>query len=290
MNRSRLFAALLAALLVFAAALPAFADLIVEPQGSFYEEHADECTHTDTCYYVPKSGGGVALYNKPNGRTTGALPTMAFTGTEWFYTDEDGMIWGYNDHTNPEFAGWFKLLSVWRLYDSHDFEAEHASELFDRDGAGEGVESAVFYMYPQGPLLSDPAEERDLTNAEFVQLGRCYTDDRGRTWCEISYCYGQERGWICLDSPVNTYLTTGERPLMDPFTGERTGENEPEATEGQSAPRQTIDPNKSEDFNDSREGSKTASKKIWPIVGIVAAAAAVCAAVLAVVFKKEKKK
>ena len=294
---SRLFAALLAALMLVLLAMPALADVIIEPEDDFYAKHGDDCSHDAGSYYVPKSRDGIKVYKEPGGKETGSYPYGEKLYSLWYYTDKDGNDWRYcvKYDGSVDFSFWFREDETLRIYDYDVFYAEHYTEFFDDTEEYRDISKVAFYEYPNGPFKYT----QEFGAEEGIHFGECWKDENGRTWGFLGYLYGRRNAWICLDDPLNEELGTSETPLIDPTTGEKVGtyaqaeENddpdEPETTEegkGTVGKREDIDTDPVKIDDNGRDETGGGNGKTWWIVGIVAAAAAVCAAVLALVFKK----
>lgn len=293
MNKTfKILAALLAALMLAALALPALADVIIEPENNdFYNKHADDCVHDSGAYYVPKSEDGIKVFNEPNGKETASYPYGERFYSVWYYTDTEGNNWRcctrYEGDTDSSF--WFREAETLRVYDYSDFTSEHQAEFFDDAEEYRDISKVAFYEFPNGPFKYT----EEFGNQEGIHFGECWKDKNGKTWGFLGYLYGRRNAWICLDDPENEGLTAEEVPLIDPSTGEKVGVYDPSVTPAPNAThspderkgdREDLDPNaKPINGGASRDGGKTGL-----IIGIVAGAAAVCAAVLALLFKKKK--
>ncbi len=288
----RALAILLTAMLLFAA-LPALADVILEPNSSFYEKHGEECYYRDPARYGPRGEEGLAIYDEPDGKQKATVDKGDSFYVEWFYASEDGTEWGYIERAVLE--GWFKIEESARYYDHNDFYAEYGKECYKDTDEGHDIKAAVLYDYPCGTVKFDGWLNDSGENVTFSSV---YKDEKGREWGFIGYYYGHWDGWICIDDPENASLLEEIR-LLDPITGERIDPNEVLATHvcvGTQTPgestktavaRQTISPEKTDVINlrDNEGGSK-----LWTVIGVVAGAVILSALALIVFFKKPAKK
>lgn len=311
MVAKRIFALIITVLMLAAFAVPAFADVIIEPENNgFYQKHSDDCDHDDAKAYTARAEAGVNMYDEPNGKVVYVKDAGEIFYSQWYYIAEDGVEWRchmfYNGSSFDSY--WFNINDVLRLYDYNDFEAEHKKEFYDASEIECDISKAVFYEYPCGPVKYSAAELHEFEPC-FQQY---FKDEASREWGYIGYSYGIRNVWVCLSDPENAALSEGEQRLLDPVSGAEAGtmpfaepaaaqngdaplggslqddpNTDPENTERPSAPRETIDPNAQTDKIDpSRDGGQ--NSKLGLIIGIVAGAAAVCAAVLAILFKKKK--
>ena len=293
---ARILTVLLASVMLFALALPAFADVILEPHNSFYDEHADECTAGEQRMYVAKEGGLVVAVDPESDMGT-LFPSGSYFWSCWQYND-GRTVWGYiENYEDPGKAGWFKLGDVYRVYDHIDFEKEHGSEFYE-DKTEHTFTSAVAYDYPNGPVDHVIDGEDATYLLDDLVFNSLYRDENGREWGFIGYRFGRWNVWICLDEPDNAGLDETGMLAVDPVTGEILGAA-PKAAGADDEPQQTSvcvgtdDPNEDPDATPVPPGAHTDPKTEHDkglIALAIAGAAAVSAAVLALVFKKPKQK
>jgi|GEM_PF-2714802 len=314
----RFFALMLAALVLTALALPAFADVIIEPRSSFYDKHSNECRHTERRKYTPKDGS-VEIFEEPGGKVKYTLGSELF-GSQWQYTDGKGNVWCYlEDYSEESRDGWFKMADVDRLYDHIDFAEEHSKEFYE-DSSEYDLTNAALYEYPNGYIKYKDWGSYYTQNFEEggVPYTSCWRDENGRAWGAVGYYFGHWDGWICLDEPTNTSLAAESIPVFDTTTGkteksvpaaelfaaadnivDNTEDNisdddnsaDDAAKEGQ--PRTTLSPDVSpvtfeEQFRDKTRETK--GNKTWIIVGVCAAALLAGAGACALAYKKPKER
>lgn len=288
-----LFAVLLTALMLAAFALPAFADVIIEPEDDFYKKNEGKCFNDYPKTYVARTDAGIPLYDEPGGKVIDTRPAGESMTSQWRYTDSEGSEWRFT-FTDGVFEGcWFCTRDVLRLYNNKDFEAYHSGEFYNEPETEGSFGKIALYEYPNGPVRNP---ECGLGEPYFTHY---YKDEDGREWGYISYSYGINDVWVCISDPANAGLSGFEIPLFDPLNGADAGTVQTAALTAQkggdepaqdpdrpSGARETIDPNeKPGNFEPAKNGDK--SGKLWVVAAIVAACAAVCAGVLAFVFKKK---
>ena len=207
----RLLSLLLALAAAFALIVPASADLIWEPQDSFYERHRNECTYVGRRYELAGYDGTVSIWNAPNGRVTATMPnggrvTVQFRwsgGVAW------GYVYGYSD--NRDDGGWIPMDDLSLVYDSHQFMEDHEVEIAAFDPVPVEFHSAVLYSYPNGPAGRVLEEDADYMPFSEV-FTTVYTDENGLRWGYVGYYMGRENSWVCLDDPMNGNLDTNVVP------------------------------------------------------------------------------
>lgn len=200
--------------LVFVLALTpaARADVIVEPEDSFYREYRSQCDSHDRGYYAAGPDGAVTVYKNPKSpAVVTELENGEYVWIGWTYTDPDGNAWGYCEHWNNEdfvrdWSGWMPLGHLLLKYDSISFREEFAARIEDRGGqvAGQGDFPVVFWEYPG----SGEVYASFTTSADYApDYEAVFTDDAGRSWGFVGYYMGLRNVWICLDAPGADYDT-----------------------------------------------------------------------------------
>lgn len=205
-----LFLALLAAL---ALASSASADVIWEPINSFYERHREECTYVNRAYQLEGYDGTVTVFTEPNGMSKATLEN-GLRGRVQFTWKGIGVAWGYLYQLNgSDVEGWVPMDDLSLIYDSKQFVEDHKAEIQELEEVPVDFQEAVLYSYPNGPLEGYTLEE-DPDYLLFSQaFDKLYTDENGLRWGHISYYFGHEDGWACLDGPMNEGLDTSIVPV-----------------------------------------------------------------------------
>lgn len=210
--KRKIFTLFLAALAVFSLTVPASADLIWEPDDSFYEKHRGECSYVGREYELAGYDGKVTVFTAPGGMNKFTLDNGLRVGIQ-FTWEGKGTTWGYLirwDDDRPE--GWVPMDDVSLVYDSKQFMTDHAGEIEETQPIPVDFHEAVLYAYPNGPAGSVLEEEPDyMTFSEtFTQV---YTDQAGLRWGYVGYYMGRLESWVCLDDPMNEGLDTGVVPV-----------------------------------------------------------------------------
>lgn len=210
--KQKLFSLLLALLAVSALALPVSADVIWEPQDSFYETHRDECDYVNRQYELAGYNGKVTLFTAPGGMTKTTLDNGLQATVQFTWKGKD-TVWGFLIRWGDSYVeGWVPMDDLSLVYDSWEFITDHAGEITEADLVPVDFSEAVLYRYPHGPVREDTLTE-DTDYQPFSQsFSRLYTDEGGLRWGYVNYYMGHQESWVCLDDPMNRELDTGIVP------------------------------------------------------------------------------
>ena len=201
----RLRGILLAALLAVSLAAPAAADVIWEPEDSFYQKHAEACQLLQRSFYTNGPEGYVNFYRSPESDTvTGQAENGTRFHIYWQYGD-----WGYVE--TEDVTGWAPLEEFQLIYDYISFEEEYGDQFqpYDAEACAPLLEewegdTLVLWPYPGAEQAdyvwqdaADPMEQ--LKEYGFAQI---FVDEEGLTWGFCAYLYGERNFWVCLDAPA----------------------------------------------------------------------------------------
>ncbi len=293
--KRKLLALLVAVLTLVTLTLPAFADVIWEPNNSFYRLHAGECDFVDRNYIANGEKGYVTLYSAPNSLTQ---VINLVNGTTFrvahVWQGSGGEAWGvgYIRVDNEYHEGWVALDQMALLYDHIAFEEDHGTEFTQYDGSGDQLERACLYSWPGGVYESTLEFDREH-NPPSGALRRLYTDQNGLRWAFVGYYYGHRDAWLCIDDPLNEDLgveapltvaqVRGEsQTLVDPAQpseGTEPPVNEP-STLPEIYPSETIYP----------PAEQVPEARTWTMFGIPAALIVAAVVVTALIVRGRKKK
>lgn len=128
MNR-RIQITLLVVLCMIIQASVVRADLIFEPQDSFYEKHKDACEYVNRVYVVNGYGGETDVYESPGS----AEKVMTIQNRETYYisfayTDKKNVKWGFVEDSQ-ENGGWVPMDYMLPVYDSQSFYEEYKEKI-----------------------------------------------------------------------------------------------------------------------------------------------------------------
>ncbi len=193
---------ILSLLLITAVALPAAADVIIEPDDSFYSLHKKECVYSPRSYILNSEVGHVYLYKNPKSSfTVEGFPNGKQVYVAYLYTNpDDGTVWG---HFNDQ--GWFRMSDLSVIYDSTSFFEEYNEDIVSEPVGTytydpNDTREVVFWNYPGGKVVRQGEAGFDLAESS----GSFYVDDAGNEWCHIGYYYGHRNIWVCLSDPYST--------------------------------------------------------------------------------------
>lgn len=194
-----------------------YADVIVEPEGSFYRRHAEECRPLFRRYQANGEEGYIVLFDRPGGYAAANVSngftftlTYLYSGREeWGYTEIGGKEEGVSSRLEGTAAGWIALSDLRPVYDSIAFREDHAEELVPFSGELDTLLSAgkaFIWYYPGAPASGSVLEELDCLSVEL-----CYTDTDGRLWGWVGAYCGWRDIWLCLSDPDEENL-----PVVEP--------------------------------------------------------------------------
>lgn len=195
---------LLTLIFVLALAPAAFADVILEPENSFFWEHRGECQYHDRAYYADGPENVAEIYRSPE---SAAVVERVKNGDElwisYLYEDKNGISWGYYENYEENWAGWVPMDYLLLKYDFICFQEEFAHRITEVNGVLSTDGEIHFWDYPGSENAIAIAADPDyLPEYEAV-----FTDDAGRKWGYIGYHMGLRNVWVCLDDPTADYRT-----------------------------------------------------------------------------------
>ena len=222
----RILSCVLAFVMLLALAVPAFADVMWEPDNnSFYDKHRNECEYKNRSYYANGKEGFVTLLDAPNG----SMVRAQFENGEklrvyFIYKGSYGLAAFWTD--GRETSGWVPMADLVQVYDSISFEEEYVDRIVPYSGefadySGE-IEAVNFYAYPGAPEIYTSFKLENMNvlenltgTAEYPSyIGSIFVDENGLTWGNVGYLYGTRNVWFCLDEPDGTAFPL--RAIPDP--------------------------------------------------------------------------
>lgn len=206
--------AFLAALLFFLLPVQAGADVITEPEDSFYRRHAEDCDGLYRWYQANGEAGYTAMLDQPGGHVVANIKngtelflSHVYRGNgEWGYTEQDASSEGFAAARKGGISGWINLSHLRPVYDSVAFREDHAQEILPFQGELGGLlaaERVQLWKYPGAPFQED-AWIAGLDDG--FQLAGSYTDEDGRLWGWVGYYRGWRDTWVCVSEPENPNL------------------------------------------------------------------------------------
>ena len=196
--------------LVFALAPVVRADVIYEPEDSFYWEHRGECRYHNRAYYADGPDNVAEVYRSPEAASV--IERVKNGDTLWIsyvYEDKNGISWGYCESFRNEYredwSGWVPMDYLLLKYDYICFREEFAQRITTPNEYSElSAEGTIhFWNYPGSEDSATVLAEPDY----LPQYEQVFTDDAGRQWGFIGYHMGIRNVWVCLDNPTADYRT-----------------------------------------------------------------------------------
>lgn len=266
--------------------VPARADVIWEPQNSFYEEHSSECNYVNRLYTADGPDGVVIVYESPESDKMCA--TWENGTTVWIsftYEDERGILWGISEE---EENGWMPMDYMKVVYDSISFEEEYGGQIEAQSGEVEEQyrnDTIYLWKYP----ASEQYSMMDLKSlgAEYMpQYDAVYSDETGHQWGKIGYFYGLRSVWVCLDAPTSDYAA------LYPDGAPQIGEKEHSGDAAQQSP-EAVQPQDTEDGRTERiepQAGQAGDRTVVTVVVLVVLVVLVTAVLLIVLKKRGERK
>ena len=202
----RTISLLLALIFVLALAPAVRADVIIEPEDSFFWDHRGECQYHSRSYYADGPENVAVVYRSPE---SSAVVERVKNGDElWIsytYEDKNGISWGYCENYEEDWAGWVPMDYLLLKYDNTSFQEEFAHRIETPDDYSElSAEGEVYlWNYPGSEDSTTILVEPDYLPLYSLE----FTDDAGRKWGYVGYHMGIRNVWVCLDDPTADYRT-----------------------------------------------------------------------------------
>lgn len=213
----RRVAALLLATLLLAAVIPnAAADVIWEPQDSFYEKHQAECAYHGRNYLTNGEEGGVTVWEAPgSSRKVATIANGIKFYVHFTYEDAAGADWGLVEFSLEDgkvlagsaLTGWIKMEELALIRDATAFAQDHQEEFHAYEGDYSALSGGevLLWTYPGSGSLAGT-----IADASQLRFDHAYTDAEGREWGYVGYYMGQRDVWICVSAPRDADLPADE--------------------------------------------------------------------------------
>lgn len=202
--------------------ITASADILWEPESSFYKRHAGDCEMEQRRYWVNSPEGYTTVWDEPNGVPVANIPNGALLYVYYRYQGSAG-DWGIVEYSSdalretavtlneaeiPEnrWVGiWVPMEDLVNYYDHQSFLEEHSGEVQETKKTVDlsGLRYCT-YEYPGGAFKYQP--EEGFADLE-ITVSCLYTDSEGREWGYTGYFYGDRNVWFCISDPENPNLS-----------------------------------------------------------------------------------
>ena len=222
----RLVCLFCAVLMAVCCIVSASADVIFEPNDSFYEAHREDCVRNERNYTAAGPNGDVTVYESPESdKVIATFENGETLYISYIYTDPDGIQWGYYENWETGVAGWVPMEYLELIYDGISFEEEFGHLFAEEEGtlaAEHQGKTVKFWKYPGSEEYLEWAVEGE--NMPAYQT--VYTDSNGVRWGREGYYMGLRGYWINLDAPdadvtpVETQPSEETEAPTEPQSGE----------------------------------------------------------------------
>ena len=201
----RTISMLLALIFVLALTPAVRADVIFEPQDSFFWDHRGECQYHNRAYFADGPDNVAVVYRSPE---SSAVAERVKNGGElWIsytYEDKNGISWGYCENYEEDWAGWIPMDYLLLKYDYICFQEEFGDRITGEGGTLTAPDGEIhFWNYPG----SEDSTTFPVDGEYPPEYEAVFTDDAGRSWGYIGYYMAMRNVWVCLDDPTADYRT-----------------------------------------------------------------------------------
>lgn len=215
---AKILCTLLALLLLLPCVLTAaLADVLWEPNDSFYSKHYGDCYQVYRYFICNGPDGYVNGYKAPNSKK---IEDVFQNGVKVYVSmayEKDGVEYGVveyskdeNGEPQPAFYGraktaWLRLDELSLVYDAESFDDEHWSEYQSGEVSFDVSEckTIVLWTYPGSGVISGTISASELDSSAELYLSNKWVDEDGREWGKIGYWRGIRNVWICASDPEN---------------------------------------------------------------------------------------
>ena len=174
------------------------ADVLFEPDDSFYHAHASDCTYVGRQYIANGPDGKVIVYESPQSPEAVDTWQNGQQETIYFTYDQEGVAWGVGQD-----GGWVPMEYLQVVYDNISFMEEHETEIKSQSGSLESLPKGTqiyFWKYPGSQVTYEGSIEDNP-----ISYDKVYADSEGKNWGYINYYYGHREVWVCIDQPEADY-------------------------------------------------------------------------------------
>ena len=218
----RLFCGLIAICMLM---VTASADVLWEPEGSFYQRHRKDCELEQRTYWVNSPEGYATVWDAPGGAPIANLPNGELLHIYYRCQGSAG-DWGAVEYSaealreaaltldeaklSDRFVElWVPMEALVNRYDHQSFVEEYAGALLEEERTLH-ISDRMYctYPYPGGPLTFQQTKKLDVDE---LTLSPLYVDEAGREWGHTPYFYGDRNVWFCISDVENPNLTGESR-------------------------------------------------------------------------------
>lgn len=227
--KKRICAAMCMFLFALLFASSAAADVLWEPNDSFYNVSRDQCEILGRHFQSNSKTGRTTVYNQPgSGVKADDIPNGSELFVSFTYKDRQGSEWGVVQYLHDRASdtvtetyqsdgattGWVLMDDLTLIYDHISFDEEHGKEFVPYSGdydALRNAEGVIFWTYPgSGETVST-----EIKITEDFHIEHAYTDPAGRQWGYVEYYFGYRSFWVCISDPSDPNLPANT-PIPQP--------------------------------------------------------------------------
>lgn len=180
------------------------ADVIWEPEDSFYEKHASQCTYVNRCFAADGPDGIVIFYESPeSAKVVDTWENGYQAYISYTYKDGSGILWGIYEKGSGQ-TGWVPMEYMKVVYDHISFQEDYGSEIMEQRGVLEEKYKGEAIQIWEYPGAKEPVTE-PVNMQGLPEYSSVYTDEKGYRWGYVGYYYGLRNIWICIDQPTADY-------------------------------------------------------------------------------------
>lgn len=193
------------AMILFMGGITAKADVIFEPEDSFFRKHSDECASENRTYICNGPDGETTSYKSPeSGKVRDKISNGKQIYIYYVYTDKERIEWGYYEDYVNDITAWIPMPYLANVYDEEMFCSLNSSSFSSEDGSivPEKEGKLYLYQYPSSDnSVSWEVPEEGREDYE-VWYSTVFTDETGKKWGKVNYFFGVKKYWVCIDNPL----------------------------------------------------------------------------------------
>lgn len=214
-NMSKFILSFLIILILSTRGLIVYADIIYEPNDSFYHSNYEKMKHLGREYRANGADGTITVYKEPPSMekvTTFENGTIFFVS--YTYTSILGTKWGVIEYSNDtdskvnifnRKSGWVKMDDLSLVYDDISFHEDYQNEFNNYNNEFDTIkdtENLILWTYPGSGVIKSIF---NIVPNSLPEFSHTYTDENNRVWGQINYYMGID-GWFCFSAPLDENL------------------------------------------------------------------------------------
>ena len=177
---------ILVLLTVFFMVFPAVsvgADVIAEPENSFYQKNKEKCVLLRRSF---RADGKISVKDAPDSKKTVSSVENGEIILIEYSCLYDGEYWGTIIYENDNFkGGWVEMKRLSLIYDYISFEEDHFNEFYSYTGDFKEIKEAgevILWTWPGSGKSLSTINNKLL----YFSVSRAFKDDQGREWGVLS--------------------------------------------------------------------------------------------------------